>query len=237
MSEVTIHIYDTPHLAAAGVGDVFMEGIADFYPKLAGLAAGKTMHPVYEHLVRTEKHSSGLFSQITFAQLDEVIPSDKDEVSFAEDINKYLLSRLSGFYKAFLDIDRRTSQPDLEAKRHRANLLTNGGLGVQLLGIGVNGHVGFNEPGCHPESECRVRALAESTLERNGYEPDILAITLGIAEIMSAQRIVMVATGAAKSSAIAEMINGPQSSNCPASRLRPHTDIKLFLDRAAAKNL
>ena len=82
-----------------------------------------------------------------------------------------------------------------------------------------------------------MRALAESTLERNGYEPDILAITLGIAEIMSAQRIVMVATGAAKSSAIAEMINGPQSSNCPASLLRPHTDIKLFLDRAAAKNL
>ena len=174
MSEVTIHIYDTPDLAAAGVGVAFMEGIADFYPKLAGLAAGKTTHPVYEHLVRTEKHSSGLFSQITFAQLDEVIPSDKDEVSFAEDINKYLLSRLSGGYKAFLDIDRRTSQPDLEAKRHRANLLTNGGLGVQLLGIGVNGHVGFNEPGCHPESECRVAALAESTLERNGYEPCLL---------------------------------------------------------------
>ena len=59
MSEVTIHIYDTPDLAAAGVGDAFMEGIADFYPKLAGLAAGKTTHPVYEHLVRTEKHSSG----------------------------------------------------------------------------------------------------------------------------------------------------------------------------------
>ena len=237
MSEVTIHIYDTPHLAAAGAGDAFMEGIADFYPKLAGLAAGKTMHPVYEHLVRTEKHSSGLFSQITFAQLDEVIPSDKDEVSFAEDINKYLLSRLSGGYKAFLDIDGRTSQPDLEAKRHRANLLANGGLGVQLLGLGVNGHVGFNEPGCNPESECRVTALAESTLERNGYKPDTRAITLGIAEIMSAQRIVMVATGAAKSSAIAEMINGPQSSNCPASLLRPHTDMKLFLDRAAAKNL
>ena len=53
MSEVTSHVFDTPHLAAAGAGDAFMEGIADFYSKLAGLAAGKTMHPVYEHLVQT----------------------------------------------------------------------------------------------------------------------------------------------------------------------------------------
>jgi glucosamine-6-phosphate deaminase len=237
MSKVTIHVFDTPQLAAAGAGDAFIEGMADFDSKLAGLAAGQTMHPVYEHLIRTEIHSSGLFSQITFAQLDEVMSSNRDEASFAEEINKYLLSRLSGGYRAFLDIDGRTNRPDLEAKRHRANLLANGGLGVQLLGLGVNGHVGFNEPGCHPESECRVTALAESTLERNGYKPDTRAITLGIAEIMSAQRIVMVATGAAKSSAIAEMINEPQSLNCPASLLRPHTDIKLFLDRAAAKNL
>ena len=116
----------------------------------------------------TETQSSGLFSKTAFAQLDEVVSESQGEVSFADEIDRYLLSRLSGGYKAFLIIDGQTRRPDLEARRHRADLLESGGLGVQLLGIGVNGHVGFNEPGCYPDSQCRVTALAESTLERNG---------------------------------------------------------------------
>ena len=237
MSQDTIRVFDTSDLAAAAAGDAFMEGMSYFDTKLAGLATGQTMRPFYDHLVRAENQSSGLFSQITFAQLDEVVSDDQNEASFAEEINKYLLSKLSGGYRAFLDIDGRTSRPDLEAKRYRADLLKNGGLGVQLLGIGLNGHVGFNEPGCHPDSKCRVTALSESTLERNCYHPGTRAVTLGIAEIMSALQIIMVATGAAKSSAIAAMIDGPQSADCPASLLRPHADMKLFLDQAAAKDL
>ena len=237
MYQCSIRVFDTPHLAAATAGDAFMEGVSDFGSRLAGLAAGRTMHPVYDHLVLAETRSSRLFSETAFAQLDEVVSEDRGEASFADEIDRYLLSRLSGGYRTFLIIDRQATQPDLEAKRHQTALLESGGLGVQLLGIGVNGHVGFNEPGCHPDSQCRVTALAESTLERNGYHPGTRAVTLGIAEIMSAQRIIMVATGAAKSSAITAMIEGPQSADCPASLLRAHTDMKLFLDRAAAKNL
>ena len=237
MSLCTIRVLDTPDLAAASAGDAFLEGMSDFGSRLAGLAAGRTMHPVYDHLVWAETQSSGLLSKIAFAQLDEVMSESQGEASFADEIDRYLLSRLSGGYRKFLIIDGQTRRPDLEAQRHRADLLESGGLGVQLLGIGVNGHVGFNEPGCHPDSQCRVTALAESTLERNGYHPGTRAITLGIAEIMSAQRIIMVATGAAKSSAITAMIEGPQSADCPASLLRAHTDMKLFLDRATAKNL
>ena len=237
MSLCTIRVLDTPDLAAASAGDAFLEGMSDFGSRLAGLAAGRTMHPVYDHLVWAETQSSGLLSQIAFAQLDEVMSESQGEASFADQIDRYLLSRLSGGYRAFLSIDGQTSRPDLEAQRHRADLLESGGLGVQLLGIGVNGHVGFNEPGCHPDSQCRVTALTKSTLERNGYHPGTRAVTLGIAEIMSAQRIIMVATGVAKSSAMKAMIDGPQSADCPASHLRRHTDIKLFLDRAAAKDL
>ena len=147
------------------------------------------------------------------------------------------MSRLSGGYKTFLTINGQATKHNLEAKRYQANLLKSGGLGVQLLGIGVNGHVGFNEPGCEPDSRCRVTELAKSTLERNGYAPGTRAVTLGIAEITSAQRIIMVATGAAKSPAIAAMIEGSQSTGCPASLLRGHPDLALFLDRAAAKDL
>ena len=74
-------------------------------------------------------------------------------------------------------------------------------------------------------------------LERNGYPPGTSAITLGIAEITSAQRIIIVATGVAKSLAVKAMIEGPKSGACPASLLRGHPDLTLFLDRAAAKDL
>ena len=79
--------------------------------------------------------------------------------------------------------------------------------------------------------------FAKSTLERNGYAPGTRAVTLGIAEITSAQRIIMVATGAAKSPAIAAIIEGSQSTVYPASLLRGYLDLALFLDQAAAKGL
>ena len=237
MSRCSLCVFDMPHLAAIAAGDAFMEGVSNFGSRLAGLATGRTMHPVYGHLVLAETRSCGLFSETAFVQLDEVMSEVRGEASFAEEIDRYLLSRLSGGYRTFLAIDGQATQPDLEAKRHRTALLESGGLGVQLLGIGVNGHVGFNEPGCHPNSQCRVTALAKSTLKRNGYHYGMRAITFGIAEIISAQRIIIVATGAAKSTAIKAMIEGPQSADCPASLLRTHADIKLFLDRAAAKDL
>ena len=237
MLRCNVRVFDTPHLAAAAAGDAFIDGVSKFSRRLAGLAAGRTMKPVYDHLVSAEARSSGLFSGTAFVQLDEVVSPVRGDASFSEEIDRHLLSRLSGGYKTFLFINGQTNQPDLEANRHRAAILENGGLGVQLLGIGVNGHVGFNEPGCEPASRCRVTELAMSTLERNRYPPGTRAVTLGIAGITSAQRIIIVATGAAKSPAVKAMIEGPQSGACPASLLRGHPDLTLFLDRAAAKDL
>ena len=237
MSRCNVGVFDSPYHAAVAAGDAFIEGVTETGSKLVGLATGQTMKPVYDHLVSAEAWSPGLFSETAFVQLDEVVSAARSDASFSDEIDKYLLSRLSGGYRAFLTIDGQATRPDLEATRHRVAILENGGIGVQLLGIGVNGHIGFNEPGCEPDSQCRVTKLAKSTLERNGYAPGTRAVTLGIAEITSAQRIIMVATGAAKSPAIAAMIEGSQSAGCPASLLRAHPDLSLFLDRAAAKDL
>ena len=237
MLRCSVRVFDTPQLAAAAAGDAFIDGVSEFSRRLAGVAAGRTMKPVYDHLVSAEARSSGLFSRTAFVQLDEVVSPVWGEASFSEEIDRHLLSRVSGGYRTFLVINGQTNQPDVEANRHRAAILENGGLGVQLLGIGVNGHVGFNEPGCEPDSRCRVTELAMSTLKRNGYPPGTRAVTLGITEITSAQRIIIVATGAAKSLAVKAMIEGPKSGACPASLLRGHSDLTLFLDPAAAKDL
>ena len=237
MPQCSIRVFDTSDLATAAAGDAFIDGVSEFSARLAGVAAGRTMHPVYDHLVSAEARSSGLFSKTAFFQLDEVVSADRCDTSLSDEIDRHLLSRLSGGYKAFLVINGQANQPDLEANRHGAAILENGGLSLQLLSIGVNGHVGFNKPRCGPDSQCGLTDLAMSTLERNGYPPGTRAITLGIADITLAQRIIIVATGAAKSPAVKAMIEGPQSGACPASLLRGHSNLTLFLDQAAAKDL
>ena len=171
MPRCSIRVFDTYHLAATDAGDAFMEDVYQSGRRLAGVAAGCTMQPVYDHLVSAEARSSGLFSKTTFVQLGEVVSAVRGNTSLPNEIERHLLSRLSGGYWTFLVINGQAKQPDLEANRHRAAILENGGLGVQLLGIGLNDHVGFNEPECDPDSRCRVTELAMSTLERNGYPP------------------------------------------------------------------
>ena len=164
MSRCSVGVFDSPYLAMVAAGDAFIEGVSESVSKLAGLAAGQTMKPVYDHLVSAEGRSRGLFSETAFVQLDEILLAARGDASFSDEIDKHLLSRLSGGYMTFLTIDRQAIRPDLEAKRHRAAILENGGLSVRLPGIGVNGHISFNEPGYEPDSRCRVTKFAKSTL-------------------------------------------------------------------------
>ena len=87
MSLCTIRVLDTPNLAAASAGDAFLEGMSDFGSRLAGLAAGRKMHPVYDHLVWAETQSSGLFSKTAFAPLDEVVSEVHLEANVADPLD------------------------------------------------------------------------------------------------------------------------------------------------------
>ena len=123
MSRCNVRVFDAPHLAAVAAGDAFIEGVSESGSKLAGLAAGQTMKPVYDHLVFAEDRLRGLFSETAFVQLDEVVSAARSDASFSDEIDKHLLSRLSGGYRTFLTIDGQATRPDLEAKRHRAAIL------------------------------------------------------------------------------------------------------------------
>jgi glucosamine-6-phosphate deaminase len=216
--------------------------------KLIGLATGRTMDPVYRALLEREQARPGLFAGCHFAQLDEYVlapdsPADSPADSpngaaasqlFAEEIRQHFLARLTGGFGGFLALDGRSPDPAAEAAAHRARLEAAGGLAVQLLGIGINGHIGFNEPGTKKDSICRVVALADSTCIRAGLPAGSRAITLGIADILAAGEILLLATGEAKAAAVAAMINGPQSPDCPASLLRDHPNFCIVLDEQAA---
>jgi len=208
--------------------------------QLVGLATGRTMAPVYQALLQMEKRQPGLFAESRFAQLDEyVLASDLPAGGlasplFAEEIRQHFLDHLSGGFDEFLALDGHSPDPDAEAVAHRARLQAAGGLAVQLLGIGVNGHVGFNEPGAAKDSICRVVDLADSTSARAGLPAGSRAITLGIADILAAGEILLLATGTAKAAAVAALISGPQTPDCPASLLRDHPNFCIVLDRDAA---
>jgi glucosamine-6-phosphate deaminase len=118
-----------------------------------------------------------------------------------------------------------------------------GGIDIQILGIGTDGHIGFNEPGSSLGSRTRIKTLAKRTIEDNARffdNPDevpVYAITMGVGTILEAYRIVLVASGKHKAGAVAAAIEGPVTSMITASALQLHRDAIIFLDREAASEL
>ncbi|HIY66929.1 MAG TPA: glucosamine-6-phosphate deaminase, partial [Candidatus Agrococcus pullicola] len=133
--------------------------------------------------------------------------------------------------------------PHVAAARYEERIESSGGIDVQILGIGNNGHIGFNEPGSSPDSRTRVVALAADTRRANARFFDNLsavpthAITQGLGTIMQARTIVLVAQGESKAAAVRRAVEGPVSSGCPGSILQRHPDVTMIIDEAAASEL
>lgn len=127
-------------------------------------------------------------------------------------------------------------------REHEAKIRAAGGIDVLILGLGKNGHIGFNEPGSAPDSEGRLLPLSETSINANrewfsgDYAP-AKGVTTGMKLLLEAKAILLLAFGPAKSAAAKAMIDGPLSADCPASFLQRHADTHVFLDRAAAATL
>ena len=136
-----------------------------------------------------------------------------------------------------------TSAPEQECQDYE-EALKKVSVDVQILGIGSDGHIAFNEPGTSFESETHVMELTEQTRQDNArfFDGDItqvptLAITQGLASIMRAKKIILIATGENKAQAVKDMLKGEKSEACPASVLQDHADVTVILDEAAASLL
>ncbi|TWU01460.1 glucosamine-6-phosphate deaminase [Neorhodopirellula pilleata] len=210
-----------------------------------GLATGSTPLSVYENLCRRYQSGEVSFQGITTFNLDEYVglPPEHPQSYLA-----YMRTNLFDH----VDLDRsKTHLPaahqiddshsaEAISRRYESEIENAGGIDWQLLGIGVNGHIGFNEPGATIDSPTRLVDLAASTIEANSRffestdQVPKQAITMGIGTILKARKIVLLATGAAKAEAVAAAINGPVTSDNPASFLQTHSDVLFVLDREAA---
>ena len=209
-----------------------------------GLATGRTMEPVYDNLVRMHREEGLDFSRCRTFNLDEYVGLATDDPSSYHHLMKERL-----FSKVNID-PRNTHLPDPKASdlkaecEHYEKLIAEaGGIDLQLLGIGLNGHLGFNEPFSALQSRTNVQTLDPVTLDQNAPlfpEPSRMprqAITVGVGTILVARRCILLATGKSKADIIARSLEGPMTAMITATALQRHPACTVVLDEAAASNL
>ncbi len=225
------------------------KGIAFSGMKPIGLATGRTMLPVYAKLVERIKcwkksDLEKLRKSWCSFNLDEYVGLDPwDKNSFKYYIDSYLGGPLSLNRDKMYGPDGNAKDPCLEAKSYSRHIKKLGGVGIQLLGVGVNGHIGFNEPPCTSRATCRVVSLTESTREQNAScflgglrNVPSQAITLGISEILDAEEIHLVVTGSEKSAVLKSFIDSQPNKHLPVSWLRNHKNLFVWTDTKAINN-
>lgn len=208
-----------------------------------GLATGSTPVPLYEKLIEDFKANKTSYKKVQTFNLDEYIGlPEGHEQSYRTFMNNIFFNHI--------DIDlANTHIPSGNAKDlameafNYDKLLEKNQVDIQLLGIGTNAHIGFNEPGSKFDSNTIIVDLAEETRDANVRFFDSMddvpteAITMGIGSIMKAKKIILVATGKAKAEAIFNTIEGPITTNVPASILQTHDNVEIYLDNEAASLL
>ncbi len=209
-----------------------------------GLATGRTMEAVYARLVGLHLDEDLDFFACQTFNLDEYIGlSADDRHSYRHYMNQHLFNQVN------IDL-RNTHLPDgtaadleEECARYERAIEKAGGIDLQLLGIGSNGHLGFNEPLSAFQSRTRVTMLAPETIEQNarlfGGAENMprRAITMGVGTILDCRRCVLLATGADKAVILAEAVEGPITSMISATALQLHPDCTVIADEAAASGL
>ncbi|WP_409339820.1 glucosamine-6-phosphate deaminase [Kocuria carniphila] len=216
-------------------------------PCVLGLATGSSPLPVYQYLIRRYRESGLSFAQCTAFTLDEYVGLQPyDSRSYRATIRDEFVGHVDLPTRSLHSPD--ASDPDPRALRHAAaayeeTIRLAGGIDVQLLGIGANGHIGFNEPSSSLASRTRIKALTQQTREDNarffGEDETVpkLCLTQGLGTILDSRHAVLVAQGEAKADAVAAAVEGPVSSACPASVLQLHPHATVILDAAAASRL
>ena len=205
--------------------------------KVLGLATGSTPETLYKEMTASDID----FTEMTSVNLDEYVGlGGEDEQSYRYFMNKHLFDK-KPFKETFVpngkaeDLDAASAEYEKINDAHPVD--------IQILGIGQNGHIGFNEPGTPLDSLTHVVELTESTINANKRYFDKVedvptrAVSMGIGSIMKGKKMILMAYGEAKAEAIKGMIDGPVTTDMPASALQNHQDVVVIIDDAAASKL
>ena len=238
-------IFDNAQHVAENAAEWVAELINKKSKPVIGLATGSTPISLYQELVNKHKAGQLSFSNTTSFNLDEYLGIDeKNEQSYRHFMNHNLFDHVDiDKSNTFLPTCNQGENPRKQGLAYEDKISQAGGVDLQILGIGANGHIGFNEPTSSLASRTRFKTLTQQTLEDNSrlfseneFQPT-LAMTMGIATILDARYVLLMATGKNKAKSVNNMITGPLSAACPASALQLHENTIVLLDQEAASEL
>lgn len=236
-------IIDTPEKLYKLAAENYVSLLSEKPRAVLGFATGSSPVGIYDELSALYREGKISFEEAVTFNLDEYVGLDTDDSqSYRYFMFKNLFDRIdipasSVNFPSYSDTD-----PDRTAQYDK-NIANAGGIDLQLLGIGVNGHIGFNEPGTAFASVTHKVKLTDSTRKANSRffagidDVPEYAVSMGIKTVMNAKKIILIACGAIKAEAIAKAVKGEVTPDMPASVLQLHPDVTLYLDRDAASLL
>ena len=239
-----LNIFPDASSIAEYVSGTLIERIKNKPDVVLGLATGGTMEPIYARFVEQARQLRLDVSRLTSFNLDEYVGLTADHAkSYSTYMRQHLFQHLD-FDSSRLNLPDGLA-PDLEehSRQYADKVQRCGGMDLQLLGVGGNGHIGFNEPGTPFDSRCHVVQLSERTRMDNSrfFGGNAIvpasAITMGMVEIMQAREILLVATGESKAAIIAEWHQHGVTEAIPFTILKRHARAKILVDEAAASML
>lgn len=238
---MNVLIYNTEEQIGIAAGNYMCGQVLQKPNSVLGLATGSTPLKPYSQMIELYRKGVVDFSKVTTFNLDEYVNLDvNDKNSYHSFMHENLFDHINIPAENINFLDGNAKDPEEECRRYEEKIKAAGGIDIQLLGIGSNGHIAFNEPADCFQRWSHVVTLKESTVKDNSRffksidEVPTQALTMGIGSIMQAKKILIIAIGENKAKAIKQLIDGNVTPMCPASVLQFHTDVTLMLDKAAA---
>ena len=234
---MNVYTYETADVANDAAAEVLAQWLADKDVRNVMVAAGNTPLDLYR---RIAERKLSLGHLVVFA-LDDYVGVPLDDSRNCANLLRCAVAE-AWHVKEFHAVSSLESDALRSVQEHEQRIRKAGGLDIIILGLGQNGHVGFNEPGSTADSVGRVVDLDSVSIEANrkwfaGKYAPARGVTVGLRTILAADRVMLLAYGAHKSAAVTDMVHGAASSDCPASFLQEHPDTHVFLDEAAAAGL
>lgn len=239
-----IVIFPDAGAASVHAADVVEHQLATRPDSVLGMATGSTPEAMYAELARRHREAGLDFSAVTTFNLDEYIglPPEHPE-SYHSYMQRHFISKVNVDPARIHIPDGQAAHPPTECDEYEAAIAAAGGIDLQILGIGSDGHIGFNEPSSSLGSRTRIKTLTRETVEDNARffdSPDDVprhVLTMGVGTILESRELLLLAFGEKKAEAIKRAVEGPVTGTCPASVLQFHRKARVILDDGAASAL
>lgn len=239
---MTVTVFKDERALAKTLAAQIAQSLRDTPDLVFGLPTGRTPIRLYHELGALHAHGQADFAQATTFNLDEFLGIGSDHPgSYRAFMEEHLFSRINLHRDRIHVLNGAAPDPEAECGRYEAAIAAAGGIGLQLLGIGTNGHIGFNEPARQLAAHTHRVTLKASTRRSNAalFGGDVNsvpteALSVGMATILHARRIVLMATGKSKARCIDRVMHGPITTKLPASFLQLHPNVEVLLDEAAS---